>query len=65
MSRRRCCDRCCRDNNRCGGGLNICTLLPFLLILGETNLLNNNRVYTLILLFWCCCGGNCGKTLCC
>ncbi|MBU3202630.1 hypothetical protein [Clostridium algidicarnis] len=62
----------CGNNcgNSCGSicgsrGLNICTLLPFLLILGETGLINNNRIYTLILLFWCCCGGNMGKTLCC
>ncbi|WP_055665653.1 hypothetical protein [Desnuesiella massiliensis] len=49
----------------CGNGLNICTLLPFLIILGNTGLLENKNAFTLILLFWACCGGFCGKTLCC
>lgn len=48
----------------CGSGLggnNICTLLLFLLILGNTGLLENRNALTLILLFWCCFGlGNRG-----
>lgn len=72
MSRRRHGRECCCGSNRgcCGGfgggcGLDICTLLPFLLILGNTGLLENKNAFTLILLFWCCCGGRSGATLCC
>ena len=53
----------CGNGSFCGGfgGGGICTLLLFLLILGNTGLLENRNALTLILLFWCCGGFGCGN----
>lgn len=53
----------CRNGSFGGGfgGGGICTLLIFLLILGNTGLLENRNALTLILLFWCCGGFGCGN----
>ena len=46
----------------CVAGLNVCTVLPLLIILCKTGLLNNDRAFVLILLFWLCGGINaCGS----
>lgn len=55
----------CNNNNNCNNGCGflgggICTLLIFLLILGNTGLLENRNALTLILLFWICGGFGCG-----
>lgn len=58
---------CNRNGSSCGGfgGGGICTLLIFLLILGNTGLLENRNALTLILLFWCCGGFGCGNNRSC
>ena len=47
------------------GSGGICPLLLFLLILGNTGLLENRNALTLILLFWCCGGFGCGNNRSC
>lgn len=64
MSRRKKCH--CKDHkkhDKCGGckGMDVCTVIPTLLILQSSGLLCNDRAYVLTLLSLLCGGfNNCG-----
>lgn len=49
---------CKHDCKRDDCKFNACTIVPTLLILCQSGILNNDRAFILILLFWLC-GGVC------
>ncbi|MGM9973858.1 MAG: hypothetical protein ACI33K_07460 [Clostridiaceae bacterium] len=44
--------------NSCGNNFDVCTILPFLIILSKSKILKDDNTFILLLLFWLCGGVN-------
>ncbi|SHJ85814.1 hypothetical protein SAMN05444401_4079 [Clostridium amylolyticum] len=51
------------SRGKCCNSFDVCTILPLLIILGKTRILEDNNAFVLLLLFWLC-GGVDANPLC-